>query len=79
VSRTKISEGDGDPRHGTVNGYSNLGCRCPECRQAWTEYHYDYMHADEKRLENHRIRQNRKYHATHPNARRLAPDPDAET
>jgi hypothetical protein len=26
---------EGDPRHGTVNGYSNLSCRCPECRRAW--------------------------------------------
>lgn len=24
----------GDPRHGTHNGYGNLGCRCPECVQA---------------------------------------------
>jgi len=27
-----------DPRHGTVNGYSNLKCRCFVCKQAWTEY-----------------------------------------
>jgi hypothetical protein len=24
-----------DPRHGTVNGYSNLKCRCDRCRAAW--------------------------------------------
>lgn len=24
-----------DPRHGTVNGYSNLGCSCDRCREAW--------------------------------------------
>ena len=24
-----------DPRHGTVNGYSNLDCRCQRCRDAW--------------------------------------------
>lgn len=24
----------GDPRHGTVNGYGNLGCRCQPCRDA---------------------------------------------
>lgn len=23
-----------DPRHGTVNGYSNLACRCQPCRDA---------------------------------------------
>lgn len=26
-----------DPRHGTINGYTNLGCRCPECRAAGTQ------------------------------------------
>lgn len=26
----------GDPRHGTANGYSNLGCRCDKCRAAGT-------------------------------------------
>jgi hypothetical protein len=24
----------GDPRHGTVNGYTNLGCGCVPCRAA---------------------------------------------
>jgi hypothetical protein len=24
-----------DKRHGTVNGYSNLACRCQRCRDAW--------------------------------------------
>ena len=28
----------GDPRHGTVNGYGNLGCRCESCRVAHTAY-----------------------------------------
>lgn len=32
-----------DPRHGTVNGYGNLGCRCPACRQAATENHRRYI------------------------------------
>ncbi|MDT5076462.1 MAG: hypothetical protein QOJ80_1099 [Mycobacterium sp.] len=30
-----IRPGDGDPRHGSDNGYSNLRCRCQHCRQAW--------------------------------------------
>lgn len=25
-----------DPRHGTVNGYTNLRCRCESCRAIWT-------------------------------------------
>lgn len=31
----QILPGDGDPRHGTANGYSNLKCRCASCREAW--------------------------------------------
>jgi hypothetical protein len=27
-----------DPRHGTVNGYGNLGCRCQPCRDAHAAY-----------------------------------------
>lgn len=29
---THIQPGDGDPRHGTTNGYTSLGCRCEYCR-----------------------------------------------
>ncbi|TFV61399.1 hypothetical protein E4P42_00410 [Mycobacterium sp. PS03-16] len=28
-----------DPRHGTVNGYNNYGCRCEECRLAFSDAH----------------------------------------
>ena len=28
-----------DPRHGSINGYTNYACRCEECREAWTTYH----------------------------------------
>lgn len=24
--------------HGTTGGYSNHGCRCPQCRKAWAAY-----------------------------------------
>lgn len=27
-----------DPRHGTHNGYGNLGCRCDPCKAAQREY-----------------------------------------
>jgi hypothetical protein len=30
---------DGDPRHGTYNGYVNRGCRCTDCRAANTAFH----------------------------------------
>lgn len=33
----------GDPRHGTSNGYGNLGCRCDECREANRQNHARYM------------------------------------
>jgi len=36
--------GPDDPRHGTTNGYGNLGCRCERCRQANRENHLAYMH-----------------------------------
>lgn len=36
--RTEMSLSPGDPRHGTANGYSNLGCRCDACRKAQTAY-----------------------------------------
>lgn len=29
---------DGDPRHGTRNGYANHSCRCEPCTQANTEH-----------------------------------------
>jgi hypothetical protein len=29
---------DGDVRHGTINGYTNLKCRCDLCRRAWADY-----------------------------------------
>lgn len=32
-----------DPRHGTANGYGNLGCRCAACREANRVNHSRYM------------------------------------
>jgi len=29
---------DNDPRHGTINAYNNLACRCQPCRDAWNDY-----------------------------------------
>lgn len=34
---------DGDPRHGTVNGYKNWKCRCDACRLASAAEHREYM------------------------------------
>lgn len=33
-----------DPRHGTYNGYKNLGCRCDRCRAAHTVYVRERTH-----------------------------------
>jgi hypothetical protein len=40
MTRKTIAPGDGDPRHGTTNGYTNLACRCQDCRNAWAVYCY---------------------------------------
>lgn len=32
-----------DPRHGTNNGYSNLGCRCDRCKAAKAAMHQVYL------------------------------------
>src|SRR5256885_704702 len=32
-----------DPRHGTTNGYGNLGCRCTPCTEAHRQNHAAYM------------------------------------
>ena len=40
-----IEEGDGDPRHGTNNGYQNLRCRCRPCTDAFAAYTLVKHHA----------------------------------
>lgn len=45
-----------DDRHGTVNGYSNLGCPCELCREAWRKKHLEYMHRGDN-LQRHADRQ----------------------
>lgn len=30
------------PQHGTISGYTNLPCRCKDCREANQEYHRAY-------------------------------------
>lgn len=34
-SRTVLARND--PRHGTINGYTNFGCRCTKCRQTYRD------------------------------------------
>jgi hypothetical protein len=51
---------DDDPRHGTVNGYGNLKCRCDRCREAWRDKHYEYMQLHPEQREKARER-NRAY------------------
>lgn len=41
-SRMKTELGPQDPRHGTTNGYGNLGCRCERCREANRIAHAQY-------------------------------------
>lgn len=50
---------DDDPRHGTPNGYANLGCRCDLCRAANTDYAREYMR---------RVRSEHRLLGSHPSA-----------
>ena len=34
--------GAGEQWHGTAGGYCNHGCRCADCRKAWSEYMIGY-------------------------------------
>lgn len=43
MSREYVELPDDDPRHGTTNGYGNLGCRCDACREAHRRNHNLYM------------------------------------
>lgn len=54
--RPRIKAGDGDPRHGTVNGYGNLDCRCADCAAAHAANHHAYMLAHPEQQAKHRIR-----------------------
>lgn len=38
-----ITDDPTDQRHGTTNGYGNLGCRCERCRKANADAHRGYM------------------------------------
>lgn len=33
---------EGDPRHGTPNGYRNWGCRCEACKEGHLQYNREY-------------------------------------
>lgn len=41
--RRRKPMGADDPRHGTTNGYGNLGCRCDACKEANRVGHAKYM------------------------------------
>lgn len=60
MGRKGIQPGDGDPRHGTANGYNNLGCHCEPCKAAWAVEHKRYMNADPLRLKRHKEREQRR-------------------
>jgi hypothetical protein len=52
---------DGDPRHGTANGYNNHGCDCDRCRDAWAARQRDYMAANPEQRERKRKRDRERY------------------
>lgn len=51
-----IRPGDGDPRHGSRNGYNNLGCRCDACTSANSDYMYGWYHSTPQRYDKERER-----------------------
>lgn len=46
-----------DPRHGTTNGYTNRGCRCQPCKDAWAINHRAYMDRHPEQREKARKRE----------------------
>lgn len=40
----------GDPRHGTLNGYKGLGCRCDVCLRAVSAHHAKHQDASREML-----------------------------
>ena len=49
TTQARIYPGDGDPRHGTLNGYNHLTCRCDDCRTAPRQYQRGRRRADAQR------------------------------
>lgn len=71
MGRRRITPGDGDPAHGTANGYGNLGCRGPDCTAAWTEFTRTRRQVDPRRTKLERL-------AKRPPEAHPEPDPDEE-
>ena len=44
--KAAFAQDPGDDRHGSANGYRNLGCRCDRCTRAWTDYQRARREAD---------------------------------
>lgn len=61
MGRSRISPGDGDPRHGSWNGYHNLKCRCEACTAAWADWYLRWTHAKRERVEAHAARERERY------------------
>jgi hypothetical protein len=71
MGRRTISPGDGDPAHGTPNGYSNLRCHCDECKRAWADYSCGRRQIDPRRTKVERLAKRKR--EDHPD-----PDPEEE-
>lgn len=61
-TRAAFAANPEDPRHGTTNGYGNLKCRCPRCREAnrvsvasWRETRPDLYEAKRARMRASRL------------------------
>ena len=54
-----------DPRHGTNNGYNNLGCRCQPCRDAHNARQQRYYREHPEQVERKRSRLRELYRRRH--------------
>lgn len=48
-SKEVMRSDESDPRHGTLNGYRNCGCRCVRCTRANADAQKQYLDADPRR------------------------------
>lgn len=70
IVKNPIKAGDGDPRHGTNNGYTNYGCRCDLCRKANAIYVSEYRKKNPEKIADQKAIRDRFRYINDPEYRR---------